>query len=290
MALIYEYIMTRNLVFIFLVFLSSVLSFGQDSYDFERIHETFQERYSVVDTACMEVVYSHSMFDPIKKEKEVVYEILAIGDNYSRYIDYISYKEDSLSNVKAGEKYWFNEWFNGPHRKLMMTYGRSRETVMKNYRDSTMHFDGFIMGRYYYEEPMHQMEWRLGDETKEILGHECRKATCRWRGRDWTAWYSELPYSDGPWIFGGLPGLIMELTDATGEHKIRAKGLKRDIYPFGLSKRRSDFRTKRERYRKMMEDYIENAAAKLMESGMVTKGLEKQAANPRRLFYCPLEL
>ena len=90
--------MTRNLVFIFLVFLSSVLSFGQDSYDFERIHETFQERYSVVDTACMEVVYSHSMFDPIKKEKEVVYEILAIGDNYSRYIDYIDRKSTRLNS------------------------------------------------------------------------------------------------------------------------------------------------------------------------------------------------
>ncbi len=145
------------------------------------------------------------------------------------------------------------------------------------------------MGFYYYEEPLHQMEWRLGDETKEVLGSECRKATCRWRGRDWTAWYSELPYSDGPWMFGGLPGLIMELTDATGEHKIRARGIKRDVYPLGLSKT-DRFKTKREKYRTMMEDFIENSSARLMSSGMVISGLEKETAKPRRLFYCPLEL
>lgn len=273
------------------ILLSTLSLYGQGvSPDFESIHDPFEKQYEVVDTANMEVVYVHSMFDPVKKEKDVVYEMLALGKNYSFYADYSRYKLDSIRNARAGEKYWNNEWFNGPVRRIDSRYGRSREMVMKNYNDTTTLFRGYILGFYYYREPMHQMEWRLGDETKEILGYECRKATCRWRGRDWTAWYSELPYNDGPWIFGGLPGLIMELTDATGEHKIRAKGIKRDIYPFGLSKRRSDFRTKRERYRKMMEDYIENAAARFMESGMVISGLEKEAAKPRRLFYCPLEL
>ena len=273
------------------ILLSSLSLYGQGvSEDFEWIHKSFEEQYEVADTASMEIVYAHSMFDPVKKKKDVVYEMLSLGNHYSKYSDYRSYKEDSLSNAKAGEKYWYNEWSNGPHRKFISRYGRSREMVMKNYNDTTTLFRGYILGFYYYQEPMHQMVWTLGDETKEILGYECSKATCRWRGRDWTAWYSELPYSDGPWIFGGLPGLIMELTDATGEHKIRAKGIKRDVYPFGLSKRRSDFRTKRERYRKMMEDYIENAAAKFVESGMVISGLEKEAARPRRLFYCPLEL
>ncbi len=276
---------------IFIVFLTSFLSFGQDRQnDRELTHRSYSDQYNVADTASIEVVYAHFMFDPVLKKKDLVYGILARGNNYSRYMNYSNYKLDSIRNARAGEKYWDNEWFNGPVRKYDTALGSSRESVLKNLRDAVLYFDGYMMGRYYYEEPLHQMEWRLGDETKEILGYECRKATCRWRGRDWTAWYSELPYSDGPWIFGGLPGLIMELTDATGEHKIRAKGIKRDIYPFGLSKRRSDFRTKRERYRKMMEDYIENAAAKFMESGMVISGLEKEAAKSRRLFYCPLEL
>ena len=273
------------------ILLSTLSLHGQGlSKDFESIHDPFEKQYEVVDTAMIEVVYVHSLFDSVLKKKDRVYGLLALGDNYSRYMNYSNYKLDSIRNARAGEKYWDNEWFNGPVRKYEAAFSSSRESVLKNLRDSVLYFDGYMMGRYYYEEPMHQMEWTLGDETKEILGYECRKATCRWRGRDWTAWYSELPYSDGPWMFGGLPGLIMELTDAIGEHKIRAKGIKRDVYPFGLSKRRSDFRTKRERYRKMMEDYIENAAAKFMESGMVISGLEKEVAKPRRLFYCPLEL
>ena len=40
-------------------------------------------------------------------------------------------------------------------------------------------------------------------------------AVSDFRGRTWIAWFaSEIPISDGPWKFNGLPGLIMEVYDA----------------------------------------------------------------------------
>ena len=47
-----------------------------------------------------------------------------------------------------------------------------------------------------------------------ILDKPCKKATCSYAGRNYVAWYTEevnLPY--GPYIFGGLPGLIIYLHD-----------------------------------------------------------------------------
>ncbi|OYQ38267.1 hypothetical protein CHU92_05815 [Flavobacterium cyanobacteriorum] len=55
--------------------------------------------------------------------------------------------------------------------------------------------------------------WELHNETKDILGYTCQKATCRFRGRDYTVYYTtSIPVSDGPWKFSGLPGLILELS------------------------------------------------------------------------------
>ncbi|VXB14206.1 conserved hypothetical protein [Flavobacterium sp. 9AF] len=57
-------------------------------------------------------------------------------------------------------------------------------------------------------------EWILEEEVKEIGSLLCSKATCKFRGRNYTAWYAPaIPLPYGPWKFNGLPGLIIELYD-----------------------------------------------------------------------------
>lgn len=47
---------------------------------------------------------------------------------------------------------------------------------------------------------------------KEIGGFTCEKATGHFRGRDYEAWFtSDIPITSGPFKFGGLPGLILEV-------------------------------------------------------------------------------
>ena len=58
------------------------------------------------------------------------------------------------------------------------------------------------------------IDWQISDETKVIGSFEAIKATATFRGRNYTAWFApNLPISLGPWIFHGLPGLILELYD-----------------------------------------------------------------------------
>lgn len=65
----------------------------------------------------------------------------------------------------------------------------------------------------YLEEPM-DFDWDITGEVDTILGLICTKATTQYGGRIYNAWFSpEIPISDGPWTFRGLPGLILKTTD-----------------------------------------------------------------------------
>ncbi len=66
-----------------------------------------------------------------------------------------------------------------------------------------------------YEEDLPQIEWQLTDSMKTICEYNCQQAIGYVYGRTWTVWYSiELPLSYGPYVFNGLPGLIMAAKDS----------------------------------------------------------------------------
>jgi len=61
--------------------------------------------------------------------------------------------------------------------------------------------------------------WKLIHETKVINAIHCKRAEVNFKGRDWIAWYStEIPLPYGPYKFSGLPGLIVKITDKTGDY------------------------------------------------------------------------
>lgn len=61
------------------------------------------------------------------------------------------------------------------------------------------------------EDPLN---WKLTSETKTIENIKCQKAVVEYAGRQWIAWFTdEINVSDGPYIFKGLPGLIIQISD-----------------------------------------------------------------------------
>ncbi len=68
---------------------------------------------------------------------------------------------------------------------------------------------------FYLYEPVPKLKWKLLSQKKKVQNIPCLKATTHFRGRDYTAWYApSIPVPYGPWKFGGLPGLILEISDA----------------------------------------------------------------------------
>jgi len=66
-------------------------------------------------------------------------------------------------------------------------------------------------------------KWTLLEDRQQVNGFPCRKAVTEAGGRRFTAWYCpDMPCPFGPFAFGGLPGLILEVTDDIGETNIKA--------------------------------------------------------------------
>jgi len=63
-----------------------------------------------------------------------------------------------------------------------------------------------------------QFNWEIRSENKKIQGFNCQVAILEHRGRYYKAWFTaDIPASVGPWKFFGLPGLILELRDFSGD-------------------------------------------------------------------------
>lgn len=56
--------------------------------------------------------------------------------------------------------------------------------------------------------------WKIHNEKRTIGNYQCNKATTEFRGRNYTAWFTnQIPVDYGPYKFFGLPGLILEISD-----------------------------------------------------------------------------
>ncbi len=61
-------------------------------------------------------------------------------------------------------------------------------------------------------DSLYPMIWNLTKDTASILDEKCLAAETFFRGRKYTAYYApRYNSSDGPWKFGGLPGLILSV-------------------------------------------------------------------------------
>lgn len=62
-------------------------------------------------------------------------------------------------------------------------------------------------------------KWTVENEFVNIDHINCQKATTFYKGRVWEAWFTrDYPFSDGPYKFSGLPGIIVSLKDIENNH------------------------------------------------------------------------
>ncbi|MBR5350389.1 MAG: GLPGLI family protein [Prevotella sp.] len=103
---------------------------------------------------------------------------------------------------------------------------KGRKQYLKNYPEKGLlrvYTGIFNNGMYIYEESIPTQDWQLEEGDSVVCGYTCNKATTTFQGRTWNVWYTlDIPYSEGPWKLGGLPGLILKVTDTTGEFDFTA--------------------------------------------------------------------
>lgn len=160
----------------------------------------------------------------------------------------LNYKSDSLSAEKITKK-----------MVLLIQNGESKFLSEKQYEVDSLRstgFRGFAVGdpdffvvkdkqnrgiKYYHvltdvykiTEPI-KLDWKIEKDIAKKYGYNCQKAVLKYKGREWEAWFTQdIPVQEGPYIFNGLPGLIVEMKDTGNSYEFSFSGLKKDFYKIG---------------------------------------------------------
>lgn len=178
-------------------------------------------------------------------ERDVPFILLANSNQSKFYCPSTEYRDSLLSTPsgRAKERAMFDAaaaaYVQNRDRSAMdgVVY-HSRLYVTKDFAKSvSTTYDQAGMGECgYYEEPFSEIKWVIeNDSSKTILDYQCIMATTDYHGRKWSVWFSpEIPMQDGPWKFCGLPGLVMEASEQSGQHSFSATGIESSscpIYP-----------------------------------------------------------
>lgn len=133
-------------------------------------------------------------------------------------------------------------------------------------------FDYVLPDMYQYEENLDLFDWTLSDETDVIHGYPVQKATTNFGGREWIAWFTpEIPISDGPYKFRGLPGLILHIEDSRQHHIFKIESIARsdsesqNIY---LLTRSNIIKTNKQQFFKIRERFRQDVIGGLLSSGV----------------------
>lgn len=202
--------------------------------------------------------------DTLKREKKTEAQcVLEIGRHGSSFKDLYQLALDSLNDAVTRRKGSMMELFTegaGLVKKI-----KWRIVLLKGYPEGADRHQQEVplTGRYEYECPSPSFDWQIGEETEEIMEYTCRKATCHHSGRDYTAWYAEdIALSDGPYIFRGLPGLIVAIGSDDGEYVFELNGMQEITFPSPIYFKKNAF-TKvgsREEIRKTIRNIHEHYA------------------------------
>ncbi len=224
--------------------------------------------------------------------------ILQVGEKVSKCYSHYSNQVDSINALPNGRrisgKMLDNAIKSGEFFKGNYLHKRMKTYIYKNYPQGKITVtDGLSLQDYVYKDELSAQQWEIRDSTKIILDYPCQMAVCNFRGRQWTAWFTtDIPVSDGPWKFSGLPGLIMEAYDKGNQYMFTIVGLEKvEDEPIFFSEtyvgskrfeksNRIDFLKAKKGYLMDMNGYIE------METGIDLSG-----GNPPKIMrYDLLEL
>ena len=179
----------------------------------------FQESRAV-DTAFVRIAFAFNPLDINKPDTYIDLQYLDIGTNLSRHYSYWvsnnnllvhewnkKYPNAQSSPIRLGplgripdysSEYQYSEYFKDYKENLLTEYARMPHGVPS----------------YQSSEKIPVQDWNIGSDTLSVIGYLCQQATCFFRGRYYTAWFAkDIPISNGPWKFGGLPGLILKIYD-----------------------------------------------------------------------------
>jgi GLPGLI family protein len=141
--------------------------------------------------------------------------LLLLGKTISKFVNRANYINDTTRR-----KFTTNQQVIDHLSNSQIQTGAFMYKIYKNYPKGKITFTDHIPSNTYkFEEDINLFQWSISSDTDTVCGFKAQKATCDFGGRTWVAWFSpDIPYSDGPYKFNGLPGLIVKVYDTRNHY------------------------------------------------------------------------
>jgi GLPGLI family protein len=251
----------------------------------------------IVDSFSIRIIYSCKQITDtamITKIKEDIH-ILEIGNNMSKYYSYTAFRSDSLCTE------WILKHKNAQSKPRYIDINEDKQnpfwTEIFKLKKEYLVYERFPEHCKYVEN-INLQNWQIYDDTLTIVNYLCQKATCNFRGRNYTAWFtSDIPLDQGPWKFGGLPGLILQINDSKNHYVFTCIGIEQTENTCHIKRYKSNYKfIERNRIAKIVKDRYDDFTKKLrLEGGGLwlrsPNGTTVEATNTIIKFpYNPIEL
>ncbi|WP_316834826.1 GLPGLI family protein [Pedobacter nutrimenti] len=229
------------------LFIASLCSLTLSVFSQQRISINAQNsnpsEKKAIDKASLRCVY---LFSKRKPDANQPYRsdqmVLEIGERFSKFYDPARQQRDSLLNdrMKNTDPSTIKSInvFRAESAKDLSNMpgtvgsgsmeGESYQIVKdkQTSKQTILDYVSVIADRFKYTDEPGKLDWKISGETDTVLSYTCQKASLHFRGRDYIAWFStDIPVSDGPWKFNGLPGLILKIEDTEGLFAFKLVGL-----------------------------------------------------------------
>lgn len=226
--------MLRLCVFLLVFCCISIKGYTQVLFDTGGASSRYvKQKKQVYDTASLHIFYRQEHLpDSTNREKVAAGDmVLQISDKYLCFGDYNQLVRDSLNDFLAENR-------NSPqaasaesklgNKISKVNVARFNCKLLTDLAQQQTIVHQEVVYLYEYKHPTPTFDWQLEDRDSVINGFSCRAARCHYGGRSYTAWYTDsIPLPYGPYLFGGLPGLIVQIYDKGNTWRFTCTGIEK---------------------------------------------------------------
>ena len=142
--------------------------------------------------------------DSLAKEFRKENMVLDINPTEVKFYPYFQAENDSINKIR---NYSNSSWDD-------------EVPTLKRERNTNRNINYVLFNDFFAVKTSDEMVWILLPDTKKVGNYNLQKATTKFGGRKWTAWFNtEVNSNEGPYKFRGLPGLIFEVADDKNNFK-----------------------------------------------------------------------
>jgi GLPGLI family protein len=197
---------------------------------------SFAQEFETVDTVKYTCLYLYSFQqDSTSKYSAKSQEmVLQIRNRHSKFISANKLYSDSIIKICSNES--VNSTSLNKILPLLQgssTHSYCKYRLYKNFEDKgNLTLTEYLNRKHIKTIEKASFKWQIAvNADTTIMGYKCTKATTQYAGREYTAWFTmDIPISDGPYKFQGLPGLIVNIQDSQNQHSFQLTGFRKSTH------------------------------------------------------------